>query len=291
MKRFERLIKRADIVIEALPYILRFHDKVVVVKYGGSAMHDPELKKSVLRDIVLLKFVGMHPVIVHGGGPEISKRLKRKKIETKFVQGLRVTTREVMREVESVLGKKLNPEIVHLIKKSGGKAKGFYGKKGKVIKAKKQWVKDEQGRYVDLGFAGHAAGIRYRFLQKWMKKGYIPVLSPIGVGRGGQTYNINADSAAAAIAAYLKASKLILLTDVDGVLDKEGNLVSAVNAYRASKMIKQGVILGGMIPKVKCGLYALRKGVEKTHIINGKIPHAVLLEIFTNRGIGTMVVK
>ncbi|MDI6730983.1 MAG: acetylglutamate kinase, partial [Candidatus Margulisbacteria bacterium] len=172
-----------------------------------------------------------------------------------------------------------------------GKAKGFYGKKGKVIKAKKQWLRDEHGSYFDIGFTGQAAGIRYRFLWKWMKMGYIPVLSPIGVGRGGQIYNINADSAAAAVAAYLKAEKLILLTDVRGVLDKEGQLISKVNTYRTRKLIKQGVISGGMIPKVKCGLYALRKGVAKTHIINGQIPHCILLELFTDRGIGTMVVK
>jgi acetylglutamate kinase len=288
---FERLIKRANVVIEALPYLMRFHGKVIVIKYGGSAMQDPELKKNLLRDVVLLKYVGMHPVIVHGGGPEISKTLKRRKIETKFVQGLRMTTRDVMKVVEYVLGKKINQRIVSFIKQNGGKAKGFYGKKGKVIKAKKQWVKDEKGNYLDLGFTGQVAGIRYRFLHKWMKKGYIPVLSPIGVGRGGKTYNINADSAAAAVAARLKAAKLMLLTDVRGVMGKDGKLISEVNTYRVQKMIKQKVISGGMIPKVKCGLYALRKGVEKVHIIDGQIPHALLLELFTDYGIGTMVVK
>lgn len=288
---FERLIKRADIVIEALPYLMRFHDQVIVIKYGGSAMHDPELKKSVLRDIVLLKYVGMHPVVVHGGGPDISRALKRKKIESKFVKGLRVTTKEVIKVVEGVLGRKINREIVSLIKKNGGKAKGFYGKKGRVIKAKKQWVRDEEGNYVDLGFTGHVAGIRYRFLSKWMKKGYIPVLSSIGVGRGGKIYNINADSAAAAVAAHFKAAKLILLTDVRGVLGKDAKLVSEITAYRIGKMIKQGVISGGMIPKVKCGLYAIKKGVQNVHIIDGQIPHALLLELFTDHGIGTMVVK
>lgn len=291
MKRFEYLIKRADVVIEALPYILRFHGRVVVIKYGGSAMHDPELKKSLLRDVVLLKYVGMHPVLVHGGGPDINRALKRRKVEIKFVQGLRVTTKEVIKVVESVLGRKINREIVSILKKLGGRAKSFYGKKGRVIKAKKQWVKDEAGNYVDLGFTGQVAGIRYRFLNRWMKKGYIPVLSPIGVGRKGKLFNINADSAAAAVAAFLKAEKLILLTDVMGVWGKEGELVSALNAYRARKMIKQQIISGGMIPKVKCGLYALRKGVQNVHIINGQIPHALLLELFTNRGIGTMVVK
>ena len=240
-------------------------------------MHDPELRNNILRDVVLLKYVGMHPVIVHGGGPDINKRLKKRKIETKFIQGLRVTTKDVMRVVENVLGKKINPEIVQLIKKNGGKAKGFYGKKGKVIKARKQWVKNEKGNYVDIGFTGHVAGIRYRFLQKWMKKG--------------KSYNINADSAAAEVAAHLDAAKLILLTDVNGVLDKKGQLLTKVDAKRAKSMIQKKVISGGMIPKIKCGLSAIKKGVEKVHIINGQIPHAVLLEIFTNRGIGTMVVK
>jgi acetylglutamate kinase len=288
---FERLIRRAKVVIEALPYLMEFHGKVIVIKYGGSAMHDPELKKSILRDVVFLKYVGMHPVIVHGGGPDITKTLKRRKIPSKFVKGLRITTKEVMKVVEYVLGKKVNREIVSIIKKSGGKAKGFYGKKGKVIKAKKQWVKDKEGKYVDLGFTGMVDGIRYRFLNKWMKKGYIPVLSPIGVGSGGKIYNINADSAAAAVAAFFNAEKLILLTNVHGVLGKDGKLVSEVNAYRTQQMIKQKVISGGMIPKVKCGLYALRKGVQKVHIIDGQIPHALLLELFTDTGIGTMVVK
>ena len=288
---FERMIKRAKIVIEALPYLREFHNKVVVIKYGGSAMVDPELKKSVLRDIVFLKFVGIHPVIVHGGGPEISKRLKRKKIETRFIQGLRVTTKEIMKIVEYVLGNRVNREICSLIKKNGGKAKGFYGKKGNVIRAHKHWIKAEGGNYIDLGYTGSVAGIRYRFLNKWIKKGYIPVLSPIGVGPGGKTYNINADSAAAAIAAHLGAAKLILLTDVRGVFDKEGELVSEIDADHIQKMIKRKVIRGGMIPKVRCGLHALNHGVEQVHILDGQIPHVLLLELFTERGIGTMVVK
>jgi acetylglutamate kinase len=288
---FERLIRRARVVIEALPYLREFHGKVVVIKYGGSAMVDPELKKSVLRDIVFLKYVGIHPVIVHGGGLEISKRLKRRKIKTRFVQGLRVTTNEIMRIVEYVLGNRVNREIVRQLKKHGGKAKGFYGKKGEVIKARKHWVRNEKGHYVDLGRTGTVAGIRYRFLRKWIKKGYIPVLSPIGVGSRGKTYNINADNAAAAIAAHLDAEKLILLTDVRGVFNKEGELISEIDADHIKKMIKRRVIKGGMIPKVQCGLYALKHGVEQVHILDGQIPHVLLLELFTERGIGTMVVK
>ncbi|MBU0671828.1 MAG: acetylglutamate kinase [Candidatus Margulisbacteria bacterium] len=288
---FEKLIKRAKFISEALPYIMRFHDKVIVIKYGGSAMIDPELKKNLLADVVLLKYVGMHPILVHGGGPAISNRLKRLKVESKFIQGLRVTSKKVMKVVENVLGKKVNQEIVSLLKKNGGKAKGFYGKKGKVIKAKKIWVKNGQGNYHDLGFTGQVAGIRYRFLRKWMKKGYIPVLAPIGVGHRGQRFNINADSAAASVAEQLGADKLILITDVHGVLDKEGKLVSEVDSDKVERMIKNKIISGGMIPKVKCGLHALKKGVDQVHIVNGQIPNVLLLELFTDHGVGTMVVK
>jgi len=287
----EQLIKRAKIVSEALPYIMKFHNKVIVIKYGGSAMVDPELKESLLKDVVLLKYIGMHPIIVHGGGPFISKRLKREKIESTFIHGQRVTTKAVLRVVESVLGRKVNKDIVSWLKKHGSKAKGFYGKKGRVIKAHKMWVKNSNGNYHDLGFTGHVAGIRYRFLMKWMKKGYIPVLSPIGVGRGGQTYNINADSAAASVAEHLQADKLILLTDVRGVLGKDGELMSEVNADKIKQLIKRRVIKGGMIPKVNCGIHALKKGVDQVHIVNGQIPHVLLLELFTDRGVGTMVVK
>ena len=287
---FKKLIKRASTIIEALPYLREFHEKIIVIKYGGSAMHDPELKNSVLRDVVFLKYAGMYPIIVHGGGPDISRALKRKKIEPRFVQGLRVTTKDVIRVVENVLGNKINQEIVSLIKRNGGKAKGFYGKKGKVIKARKQWVKNENGNYIDIGFTGHAIGIRYRFLLRWMKKGYIPVLSPIGIGPRGKSYNINADSAAAEVAAHLGAEKLMLLTDVRGVMDRNGQLISSIDAKKTKRLIAQGVISGGMIPKVKCGLHALKKGVDKVHILDGQIPHALLLELFTDHGIGTMVI-
>lgn len=288
---FRYLIKRAEAVMEALPYLLKFNGRTIVIKYGGAAMEDPELKNAVMRDIVLLKYVGMNPVIVHGGGLDINRFLTRRQIEIKFIKGLRVTTKEVMAVVAHVLGNRINSEIVSLLKKNGGHAKGFFGKKGKVITARKQWVKDEEGEYIDLGYTGQVARIRYRFLQKWMKMGYIPVLAPIGVGAGGKLYNINADQAAAAVAAHLKAAKLVLMTNVMGVLDKNQKLISQVNAYKAQKMIKSGQISGGMIPKVRSGLYALKKGVEKVHIIDGRIPHAILLEIFTDHGIGTMVVK
>lgn len=288
---FEKLIKRANVVIEALPYLREFHNKIIVIKYGGAAMADPELKKQVMRDIVLLKFVGMHPVIVHGGGQRINRALKRKRIEPKFISGIRVTNAETIKVVVNILGKRINSEIVSLVKKWGGKSKGFYGKKGKIIKAKKLFVRNIKGHYQDVGFVGQVIGIRYRYLWRWIKKGYIPVLAPIGIGRGGKPYNINADQAAAAVAAHLKAAKLMLLTNVRGVLDKDSELVSEIDSYRTKRMIDNEQISGGMIPKVKSGLHAIKKGVEKVHIIDGRIPHAILLEIFTDRGIGTMVVK
>jgi len=288
---FEHLIKRVNVVIEALPHLIKLYGKTIVIKYGGAAMKDPELKRSVIQDIVFLKYVGMHPIIVHGGGPEINKYLVKQGIEPKFVGGYRVTDAATLKVVEKVLGGKINSEIVTMIKKLGGKSKGFWGKKGKVIKAFKYYKKDEKGNRVDLGFTGQVAGVRYRYLNKWMKLGYIPVLTSIGVGKSGKTYNINADKAAAAIAANLKAAKLVLLTDVRGVLDKDGKLVSEINSYKAQKFIKSGVISNGMIPKVKSSLYAIKKGVEKVHILDGRIPHALLLELFTDHGIGTMVVK
>ena len=287
---FRHLIKRANAVIEALPYLTKFNGKTIVIKYGGAAMQSEELKQGVIQDVVLLKMVGINPILVHGGGPEINKALRKKGLEPKFIGGYRVTDKETMKVVQKVLGGKINQQIVSLIKKAGGKAKGFYGKKGRVIKAFKYWVKDEKGNKIDLGFTGQVGGVRYRYLNKWMKLGYIPVLTSIGVGKRGGIYNINADKAAAAIAAYLKAEKLIMMTDVSGVLEG-GKLVSEVNTYRAEKMIKSGSISGGMIPKVKSCLYSLRKGVKTAHIIDGRLPHSILLELFTDHGIGTMVRK
>lgn len=290
-KSFKNLIRRANVVMEALPYILKFHGKVIVIKYGGAAMENDQLKHDVMQDLVLLKMVGMHPVLVHGGGPEINRALRRRGIEPKFIGGYRMTDKETMKVVQKVLGEKINQQIVSLLKKAGGKAKGFYGKKGRVIRAFKYWKKDAEGNKLDLGFTGQVGGIRYRFIQKWIKMGYIPVLSSIGVGKRGGVYNINADKAAASIAAYLKADKLVMMTDVLGVLDKNKSLISQINTYKANKMIKAGQISGGMIPKVKSGLYALKKGVKTVHIIDGRLPHAILLELFTDHGIGTMVLK
>jgi len=288
---FKHLIKRAETVLEALPYLIKFNGKTIVIKYGGAAMQNEELKQSVIQDVVLLKMVGMEPILVHGGGPEINKYLRKKGLEPKFIGGYRVTDKETMKVVQKVLGEKINQQIVTLIKKAGGRAKGFYGKKGRVIKAYRYLKKDAEGNKIDLGFTGQVGGVRYRFLKKWMKLGYIPVLTSIGVGKRGEVYNINADKAAAAIAAYLKAEKMIMLTDVRGVMDISGKLISELNTYRAGKMIKGGSISGGMIPKVKSCLYALKKGVKTAHIIDGRVPHAILLELFTDYGIGTMVRK
>ncbi|MBU0573128.1 MAG: acetylglutamate kinase [Candidatus Margulisiibacteriota bacterium] len=282
-------IKKARIVMEALPYIMRFHGKVIVIKYGGAAMTDPALENSVMRDAVLLKYVGMNPVIVHGGGPEINRALKKKKLETRFVKGLRVTDRATMEVVARVLGDKINKKIASLIKKNGGRARGFAGLRGRIIKAHKLVPLNDQGIKIDLGYTGTVTGVRNRDLKKCMEKGYIPVLAPIGVGAGGRLYNINADQAAAAVASHLDAAKLILLTDVQGVLDAHGKLISNINTVKARRMIKSGQLSGGMIPKVRNSLAALRKGVEQVHIIDGRIPHAILLEIFTDKGIGTLV--
>lgn len=263
----------------------------MVIKYGGAAMKDPILKQQVMQDIVLLKFIGIHPIVVHGGGPEINKALEKNKIPTHFVHGQRYSSKEVLSVVEKVLGGEINHAICELLKAAGGKSKGFSGNNGKIIRAKKLYLEDEKGQALDLGYIGKVEGVRYRTLMKFVKQGYIPVLAPIGVGRGGQCFNINADLAAAGVASSIKAKKLILLTDTYGVLDSQGKLVSSINTASAKKMIKQKVISGGMIPKVNCGLDAIKNGVEKVHIIDGRIPHAVLLEIFTDVGIGTMVVS
>ncbi len=288
--KFRHLIHRAKVVMEALPYLIKFHNQVMVIKYGGAAMKDPILKQQVMQDIVLLKFIGIHPIVVHGGGPEINKALEKNKIPTHFVNGQRYSSKEVLAVVEKVLGGEINHAICELLKTAGGRPKGFSGSNGKIIRAKKLYLEDEKGASLDLGYIGKVEGVRYRTLMKFVKQGYIPVLAPIGVGRGGQCFNINADLAAAGVASSIKAKKLILMTDTYGVLDKQGELISSINTASAKKMIQQKIISGGMIPKVNCGLNAIKNGVEKVHIIDGRIPHAVLLEIFTDVGIGTMVV-
>jgi len=284
---FERLIKRAEIVIEALPYLRQFYGKTIVIKYGGNAMTDKALKSKVIQGVVLLHYLGMKPVLVHGGGPEISKELKKKNIETKFVEGLRVTDESAMRVVDHALAR-VNSQLVTMINKGGGVAREYSGKKGKVIHAKKHVIIRNKQK-IDLGFVGDVTKIDVKELRSVIEKGKVPVISSVGVDGRGNVYNINADSVASEVAGHLQAEKLILLTNVRGVMDKKDRLVSLINASKVRRYIRNGVISGGMIPKVRCGLNALKMGVQKVHIIDGRIPHAILLELFTDFGIGTMV--
>lgn len=281
---FEYLIKRANIVVEALPYLRKFRKKIIVIKYGGAAMVDKDIEDKVMQDIVLFNFVGMYPIVIHGGGKLITQKLDRKKIKSEFIKGVRFTTAEAMHVVAKVLSK-VNRDIVRHIKSHGGQAIGFA--KGKKLIKSKKFLLDGQ----DIGFVGEVENIKKSQVYKTLKYWKIPVIAPIGIGSDGKMYNINADAAASAIASILKASKVIFMTDVKGVLDKNGELITAINAKKAASLIKQKVISGGMIPKVNYGLQALKSGVEKVHIVDGRIPHALLLEIFTDRGIGTMIEK
>ncbi len=287
---YEHLIKRANTVIEALPYLRRFHGKIMIIKYGGTTLGNPEIKEKMVQDLVLLCLVNISPILVHGGGPEITKVLEGRGIKSKFIEGLRVTTPQIMKIVEKVLISK-NKEIAKEIEKAHGKAASFYGKKGNIIRTKKYFVTTTKGKKLDLGFTGIVKGINKTPLLRTIKDGFIPVVTSLGVGEGGKLYNVNADQAASSIAASLKVSKLIILTDVKGVLDHDGNLIPEINSKQINNLIKNGIISGGMVPKVKAGLHALKKGVKKVHIIDGRIPHALLLEVFTDTGIGTMVVK
>lgn len=282
-------LAKAEILIEALPYIKKFYGKTVVIKYGGHAMTDPLLKDKVITDIVLMKYVGINPVIVHGGGPEINHWLEKTDITSQFVNGMRVTDEKTMEIVQMVLVGKVNKEIVSLVEKNGGKAMGLSGIDGQLIKARKKKVYCN-GTEVDLGFVGEIEKIDPELIYTALENDYIPVIAPVGSGEG-KVYNINADYVAGGIAASLKADKLVLLTDVEGVFDKEGKLISSLSILEAQRLIEEEVINGGMIPKIECCIKALTGGVKSTHIIDGRLPHALLLEIFTDQGIGTMVVK
>lgn len=293
------LVERANVLIEALPYIRSFFGKTFVIKYGGNAMTDPELKRAVILDVILLKYVGLNPVIVHGGGPEIDQLMKKLGKEPKRVDGLRVTDAETMDIVQMVLVGKVNQEIVSLINKFGGKAIGLSGKDGNLVIAKKRTaiaLSADGGspREVDLGFVGDVETINTEPVTLLSNHGYIPVVSSVGVGLDGESYNINADTVAGALAAALKADKLIMLTDVEGIFEDPKDpktLISTLQIDRAHKMIEEGKIDGGMIPKVEACIRALEAGVARTHIIDGRAMHSLLLEIFTDRGIGTMVVN
>lgn len=295
MEDVKKYTERADILLEALPYIRRFYNKTIVIKYGGHAMVDNELKYNFARDVVMMKYVGFNPVVVHGGGPQIGAFLKKLGKESAFVQGMRVTDEETMDIVEMVLVGKVNKEIVGLINHHGGKAVGLSGKDGNLTRAEKyllsaEKAKDAPPEIIDVGLVGKVTAINSDLILSLVKDGFIPVIAPTGVGPQGETYNINADLVAGAVAAAIKAEKLILLTDVEGVLDEKGMLVNTMNGETAREMIEQGVIKGGMFPKVKCCLKVLRGGVNKAHIVDGRLKHAILLEMFTDTGIGTEIV-
>jgi len=279
--------------MEALPYIKRFSGKTIVIKYGGHAMADEKLRKSFAMDVILLKYIGINTVVVHGGGPQINETLKRYGIVSQFVQGMRVTDAETMGVVEMVLTGQVNREVVGYINQNGGKAAGVSGKDGNLLVCEKllQEVRHEDGssEQVDIGFVGDVVEVNPALLQTLEKGGFIPVIAPIGVGRNGESYNINADLVAGRVAAALNAEKLILLTDVAGVKSKSGELLSSIPLSDVPTLIDNGTVTGGMIPKVTCCTDALAAGVKKAHIVDGRIEHAILLEIFTNVGIGTEI--
>ena len=284
----EKLIEKAKVLIEALPYIKKFHGKKVVIKYGGSAMEHEKIKKAIMQDIVFMKYVGMNPVIIHGGGNAITEALKKMGKKSQFVDGLRVTDKETMQVVEQVLVERVNKEIVSLVNESGGNALGINGKSQSLIMA----TKLEANR--DLGFVGQIIKIQSEELDKLCNQGIIPVIAPLGLGENGETYNINADTAASEIAAATRAEKLVLLTDVPGILKDKSDAESIMSTLKVSEirvLKKRGVITGGMIPKIHACEKALNAGVKKSHIIDGRILHSLLLEIFTDKGIGTELIK
>jgi acetylglutamate kinase len=282
---------KAAILAEALPYIKRFHGKTIVVKYGGNAMTDEKLKQSFARDVVLLKLVGMDPVVVHGGGPQIDEMLKRVGKDGKFIQGMRVTDAETMAVVEMVLGGQVNKEIVNLINQNGGKAVGLTGKDGNFIRAKKLLMpsQDNPEQLIDIGLVGDIVAIDPSLIALLDSGDFIPVIAPIGVGEENETYNINADVVAGKIAEILKAEKLVLLTNTPGVLDKEGKLLTGITPKQIDDMVADGTLSGGMLPKIGSALDAARSGVKSVHIIDGRVEHALLLEILTDEGVGTLI--
>ncbi|HEY6280588.1 MAG TPA: acetylglutamate kinase [Burkholderiales bacterium] len=283
--------QKASDLAKALPYIQRFHGKTIVIKYGGNAMIEESLKHGFARDVVLLRLVGMNPVVVHGGGPHIDELLKRVGKQSEFVQGMRVTDRETMDVVEMVLGGQVNKQIVSLINQHGGKAIGLTGKDGDFIRARKLKLKStaNQEEWLDMGHVGEVVGIDPQIVSLLDSQDFIPVIAPIGVGDKGESYNINADLVAGKIAETLKAEKLILLTNTPGVLDKKGNVLTGLNAAKVKNLIEDGTISGGMLPKVNCALEAVRNGVKTCHIIDGRVEHALLLEILTDEGVGTLI--
>ncbi len=292
----EELIAKANVLMETLPWIKRFYGKTVVIKYGGNAMVEEHLKEGFARDVIMMKYIGLNPVVVHGGGPQIGKVLEAMKIESRFIQGMRVTDSETMDVVEMVLGGKVNKEIVTNINRHGGNAVGVTGKDGGLIKARKlemTTVNPETltPEIIDIGMVGEVESVDPTIIKSLEESNFIPVIAPIGGGLQGETYNINADLVAGRIAGALKAEKLILLTDVEGVKDKQGQLISTIDVQRVPDLINNGTISGGMIPKVNCCVDAIDEGVTRTHIVDGRMEHACLLEMFTDKGIGTVVAR
>jgi acetylglutamate kinase len=282
---------RAKILAEALPYIQRFHGKTIVIKYGGNAMTDDKLKKSFARDVVLLKLVGMNPVVVHGGGPQIDDLLKQLGRKGEFVQGMRVTDAATMDVVEMVLGGQVNKEIVNLINQHGGRAVGLTGADGGLIRAKKMLVRGEgdSDELIDIGQVGEVESIDPEIVHRLHTHDFIPVIAPLGVGKKGETYNINADLVAGKVAEILKAEKLIVLTNTPGVLDQNGNLLTGLSAKKIDELFANGTISGGMLPKISSALDAVKNGVNTCHIIDGRVEHALLLEVLTDEGVGTLI--
>ncbi|AEM73150.1 acetylglutamate kinase [Caldicellulosiruptor acetigenus] len=289
-EEMDTLIEKASILIEALPYIQKLYGKTVVIKYGGNAMINEKLKNWVMEDITLLKYIGVNPIVVHGGGPDINSVLKKLNVESQFVNGLRVTDMQTMEVAQMVLVGKTNKELVSMLNQKGGKAIGICGIDGNLIQARKHY-EYVNGESFDLGYVGEVVSINAKVLEMLAKDEYIPVVAPIGVGEDGTSYNINADTVAAEIAKAIKAEKLMFMTDVEGLkYDKNSKeIISAISADEVLKMIDEGKIDGGMIPKVLGCIDALKHGVNRTHILDGRIPHCILLEIFTDKGIGTMI--
>lgn len=295
MGTIANVIERADILLETLPYIRRFYNKTIVIKYGGHAMVDNDLKDKFAQDVVMMKYIGINPVVVHGGGPQIGELLKKFGKESKFIQGMRVTDEETMNIVEMVLVGMVNKEIVGLINRHGGNSVGLSGKDGNLINAEKYYLNEEKARHtppeiIDIGLVGKVKNINAQLIVSLAHNNFIPVIAPTGIGDNGETYNINADVVAGEVAAALKAEKLLLLTDVPGVLNKNKELINTMTNDEALALIDDGTVEGGMFPKIKCCLKALKGGVQKAHIIDGRLKHAVLLEVFTDKGIGTEIV-
>jgi acetylglutamate kinase len=279
----------ANVLTEALPYIQRFVGKTIVVKYGGNAMIDDSLTKSFADDIVLMKLVGINPVVVHGGGPQIGSLLDKLGIASEFMAGMRVTDGPTMDVVEMVLGGTVNKAIVSLLNHAGGRAIGITGKDGNLIRAKKMFLKDESGNPLDIGFVGDVESVTRDVIDTLVDGGFIPVIAPVGVGDDGQSYNINADLVAGKVAEALHAEKLVLLTNVAGLQDKSGKVLTGLSTKQVDGLIEDGTIYGGMLPKIQCALDAVKGGVASSHIIDGRLDHAVLLEIFTDSGVGTLI--